>query len=385
MTRASHTIKAFERLEAISGEDWARLCHGGFPFSDYAYLHALEATGAVGSRSGWIPYHLTAWRGDELEGASFLYLKDNSYGEYIFDWAWAQAYARSGLPYYPKLVSAIPFTPATGPKLLFSRSVDRAALASGLIRAAKEKTEALELSSLHYLFLRSEEIPYFEREGFLIRHSFQYHWKNQDFPSFDAFLASLKPRKRKHILKERQELQSHRLRISILRGADLRPEHATVFHGFYRSTIEKMGAIPYLHLAFFQRVFELMRDQVLLILAEQAGIPVAGALCYENGACLYGRYWGSSREIRNLHFEICYYRPLEYAIAKGLKLFEAGAQGEHKIARGFVPQLTYSAHWIRHPAFRNAIERFIAEEKGVIRAFFEEMKVHSPYRGRSAS
>jgi predicted N-acyltransferase len=381
MTRASHTIKAFERLEAIPGDEWTRLCHGGFPFTDYAYLHALEETGAVGSRSGWIPHHLTAWRGDELEGASFLYVKDNSYGEYIFDWAWAQAYAKSGVPYYPKLVSSIPFTPATGPKLLFSEPADRAAVAARLIRAAKEKTEALETSSLHYLFLLPEEIPYFEREGLLIRHSFQYHWKNQNFPTFDAFLASLKRRKRKQILKERQELQSRGLRISILRGADLRPEHATLFHGFYRSTIEKMGAIPYLELAFFQRVFQSMRDQLLLILAQEAGTPVAGALYYENGDCLYGRYWGASREIRNLHFELCYYQPLEYAIAKGLKLVEAGAQGEHKIARGFLPELTYSAHWIRHPAFRNAIERFIGEEKRAIRAFFEEMKLHSPYRG----
>ncbi len=377
----SHKIRTFETIEAVSKDDWSRLEAKNFPFTNHEYLLALETTGVVSPRAGWCPLHLTAWDGNHLEGASFLYVKNNSYGEYIFDWSWAQAYAQHEIPYFPKVLSAIPFTPATGPKLLFSTSANRSEVASSLIRAAMEKTETLNASSLHYLFLTPEEVPYFEQEGFLIRHSFQYHWKNQNFASFDDFLESLKPRKRKQIVKERQEVAACGLKISVLHGEDLRAEHAFIFHGFYKSTIEKMGAIPYLTLPFFQRVFETMKNQILLILAEGAEGPVAGALYYEKGDTLFGRYWGANQEIRNLHFELCYYQPLEYAIKKGLKLFEAGAQGEHKMARGFLPELTLSAHWIRNPSFAKAVSGFIEEEKAAIGSYFEEMSGHSPYRG----
>jgi len=368
-------MRPFTSLSSLAQPAWQRLTPPDFPFTDYEFLLALEQSECVGEDAGWIPHYLV-----EPEGASFLYLKNNSYGEYIFDWAWADAYHRHGMAYFPKLVSAIPFTPATGPKLLFSPVADRDAVAARLLLAAKKKTEEQNASSLHYLFLTREELSYFEREEFLIRHSFQYHWKNREYGSFDDFLSVLKSRKRKQILKERREAQGNGINIMRLSGEALKPEHAGIFHGFYLSTVEKMGASAYLNLDFFRRVFETMKKEIILILAEERGQPVAGALYFEKGSSLFGRYWGASKELPYLHFELCYYQPIEYAIGKGLKAVEAGAQGEHKVARGFLPELTYSAHWIRHPAFREAIGRFIDEEKLAIEAHFAAWKEHSPYR-----
>jgi uncharacterized protein len=373
-------IKAFSSLEAIQENEWSQLSSPNFPFADYAYLTALEKSGSVGSNTGWTPLYLTASRGASLEGASYLYSKDNSYGEYIFDWAWVQAYDKYHVPYFPKLLSAIPFTPATGPKILISPGAHREKVAEQLISAALQKMEDLNHTSLHYLFLAPEEIGFFEKAGFLIRHSFQYHWTNQGYASFRNFVDSLKPRKRKQILREREQLQEEKLTIRELTGDALTVDHARLFYGFYLSTIMKMGAIPYLTENFFVEVFQSMRDQIVLFLAEKEDEAVAGSVCYFKGSTLYGRYWGSTHEVRNLHFEMCYYRPIEWAIAHGIKLFEAGAQGEHKIPRGFLPALTYSAHWIRHSEFREAISRFLAEEKNAIRDLFEEMERHSPYK-----
>jgi len=367
-------MKPFASLEKVSKDTWQRLCPPDFPFSEYEFLTALELSGSVGEQAGWVPQYLV-----DSQGASFLYVKNNSYGEYIFDWAWADAYHRHGVAYFPKVVSAIPFTPATGPKLLFSPGADREAVAGRLLQAAKRKTEEENASSLHYLFLTREELPFFGREEFLIRHSFQYHWKNREYGSFDDFLSALKSRKRKQILKERREAKGNGINIIRLSGESLKPEHAEIFHGFYLSTVEKMGASAYLGLDFFRRVFETMRNEIVLILAEERGQAVAGALYFEKGHSLFGRYWGASKELPYLHFELCYYQPIEYAIAKGLKVVEAGAQGEHKVARGFLPELTYSAHWIRHPAFREAIGRFIDEEKLAIASHFAAWEEHSPY------
>lgn len=361
-------------MEGIDAGEWGQLENPSFPFSSYAYLHALEASQSVGERTGWLPAHLTLTRGNKLEGASFLYEKSNSYGEYIFDWAWADAYHRHQVPYFPKLVSAVPFTPATGPKLL-AASAD---VARRLIRAGLVEMETRRCSSLHYLFIAPEEIAHFEEQGFLIRHSFQYHWRNRNYRSFDDFLAALKRRKRKQISREREQLDPG-IGVRVLTGEALLPEHAEIFYSFYSSTIQKMGAIPYLTPDFFARVFSSMRDEVYFFIAEERGRPVAGSLCYRRGENLYGRYWGSTKDVRHLHFELCYYRPLELAIEKGLKLFEAGAQGEHKVARGFLPELTYSAHFVRHPAFRDAIARFIEEEKVGIQGLFDEIRDHDPY------
>ncbi len=373
-------IKAFESIERIQKADWGQFPNPGFPFVEYEFFKALETSNVVGGESGWNPQYLTLWDNEKLVGVSYLYEKWNSYGEYIFDWTWAEAYHRHRVAYFPKLTSAIPFTPATGPKLLFHPSAHKQRSASLLLKAAKKQAEAQEKSSLHYLFVPPDEVPYFEGEGFLIRHSFQYHWKNQNYENFDHFLDKLKPKKRKQILREREQLKSSDIQIRWLTGQTLLPEHALLFYQFYIQTIEKMGAISYLNQEFFQTVFETLRDEVILILAEEAGVPVAGALYYQKGPSLFGRYWGALKEIRNLHFELCYYQPVIWAIENKIQLFEAGAQGEHKISRGFLPELTYSAHWIRDPEFSKAIQNFIEEEKRGIRGIFEQILSHSPFR-----
>ncbi len=368
-------MKTWESFPLIAKADWQRVEAADFPFADYDYLAALETSGAAVPATGWQPEHLTAWHNETLLGALPLYAKNHSYGEYIFDWAWAQAFDRHRVPYYPKLSSAIPFTPATGPKLLFSPNVDREAVAAALLTETKRKAESF--SSLHFLFLSPEEVPYFEREGFLIRHSFQYHWRNQNYRTFDEFLNRLKPRKRKAIVKERSELAAQGLSIEMLKGDEITPEHAEIFYQCYLSTIQKMGAIAYLNLAFYQNIFVTMRDRLVLILAKNKELPIAAALFYEKGKTLYGRYWGALEEVKHLHFELCYYRAIEYAIDRGLTLFEAGAQGEHKLARGFLPEITFSAHWIRHDGFRAAITNFVDEERQAIQNYLSG--VSSPY------
>lgn len=373
------TIKPIEGLDAIQKAEWGRFDNPDFPFADYDFLRALETSGSVGEATGWMPCYLTASSGDKLQGASYLYKKENSYGEYIFDWAWAEAYQRYQVPYFPKLLSAVPFTPATGPKFLFAPGADRGVVASAMISRALRQMESENQSSLHYLFITPEETEFFQAAGFLIRHSFQYHWGNPGYGSFSDFLGALKSRKHKQIAREREQLRGEKLTFRAITGEALTSEHAKLFYGFYLSTITKMGAIPYLSENFFTRVFETMRDRIVLFVAEDQAETIAGSLCYFKGSTLYGRYWGTIRNVRNLHFELCYYRPIEWAIERGLKKFEAGAQGEHKIARGFLPALTYSAHWIRHPQFREAISRYIEEEKSAIRAVFDEMRDHSPF------
>lgn len=380
MENASTQIKSFSSIDQVDSSIWEGLGAANFPFTDHAYLRALESSGSVSQERGWIPSYLIASKGTQIEGASFVYAKEHSYGEYIFDWSWAQAYERHGIEYYPKLSSAIPFTPATGPKILVRPGADREQVAKALIRSARELMDRSGSSSLHYLFIPPEEIPYFEAEGFLIRHSFQYHWKNRGYASFDDFLAALKPRKRQQILRERSQLQAEGLRLRILTGDDLQAEHAAVFYQFYASTIQKMRAIPYLTPEFFAQVFTTMKDRIVLMLAEDGDEAIAGALYFTKGDSLFGRYWGATRDVRNLHFELCYYQPIAWAIDHRLRLFEAGAQGEHKIARGLLPELTYSAHWIAHPGFRAAITRHVEDEKTRIAELFAELASKDPYR-----
>jgi len=354
-------------------EEWDAIGDPKFPFADYDYLRALEDSGVVSRETGWTPVHLGVEYDGRLVGASPLYLKRHSYGEYIFDWEWANAYQAHGLKYFPKLVSAIPYTPATGPKLLGKGG------GSEILAAAKKLTENRDASSLHYLFLSPGEIPTFENAGFLIRHSFQYHWFNEGYASFEDFLGRLKSRKRKQIVKERRGVAVANLHIELIPGSELTVAHADTFFDFYTSTIEKMGANRYLNLDFFRRVFATLGDRVFLIQARLGKEPIAGALFYQKGESLFGRYWGCRVEIPYLHFELCYYRAIDYAIKNKLRLFEAGAQGEHKFARGFIPQLNYSAHWLRHAEFSAAIARFIDVEKRSIDDYFKQLRDETPY------
>ncbi len=373
------SIREHYSIEEIKPEEWNRLTNPEFPFADYAYFQALEKSGSVGGETGWEPIYLAAHVDGEMVGASYLYLKRNSYGEYIFDWAWAEAYQRHHVLYYPKLTSAIPFTPATGPKLLFGEGTDKTSVAAALIAKALELVRENHLSSLHYLFLTPEELPHFEQAGLFIRHSFQYHWLNRDYENFEDFLSRMKSRKRKQIAKERRELESEDVKVAEVTGEALTAQHAKQFYHFYLSTIEKMGAISYLNENFFENVFRQLRSEIILFWATRNEEPIAASLCYQRGKTLYGRYWGANRDIKNLHFELCYYRPIELAITRKLQRFEAGAQGEHKIPRGFLPTLTYSAHYIEHPAFQEAIARFVGEEKVAIEEYFRQMQEQSPY------
>ncbi len=365
---------------------WRSLEPPDFPFFDFEFLLALENSGSVGERGGWTPIHL-ACRDDRrgrLLGAMCVYLKTDSYGEYIFDWDWAHAYHEHGLSYYPKLTSAVPFTPATGPKLLMREDIggeERRKVSDALLDAARTLGDDLRVSSSHALFVPEREVPAFEERGFAIRHSLQFHWRNRDHGDFADYLDALQSKRRRQIARERRQLEGENLRIERLTGDALRPEHAATMYDLYMSTADRKWGMPYLNEPFFHEVFETMKDRTLFVLAsDESGIPVAGALNFFKGGSLFGRYWGAFEERRNLHFELCYYQAIEFAIERGMGLFEAGAQGEHKLARGFLPSVTYSAHEMRHPAFRRAIEGYIADERKLISRNVDIYKNHDPYK-----
>lgn len=378
------------RVECISGIEyvdrsaWRVLEPSDFPFFDFEFLRALEISGSIGPGSGWSPAYLICTDGGRLLGALCLYLKSDSYGEYIFDWEWARAYRQYGLPYYPKLVSAVPFTPATGPKLLVRSQADNATrlqVRKVLLDAAEAVGNEHGVSSSHALFLPEQELGEFAGRGYAVRHSLQFHWRNRGYEAFSDYLGALSGKRRRQISRERRQLEGEALTIERLTGDALLPEHAALMHRFYLTTLDGKWGVPYLTGSFFDEVFQTMRDRMLLVLARDgAGQPVAGALFFYKGRSLFGRHWGASQQRRNLHFELCYYQGIDFAIEKGFQLFESGAQGEHKLARGFLPSLTYSAHKIRDPAFRRAIGEYIETEKGWISDTMNEYASHDPYR-----
>ena len=373
-------LRSESNIKAVSSTQWNQLKGTELPFSEHAFLAALEESECVGQASGWMPCHLTLWKNEQLQGGLCLYEKNNGYGEYIFDWGWAKAYEQNGMNYYPKLVSAIPFTPATGRKLLVHPEADMSCVQQKLIEKALECMRDRSCSSLHFLFITVEELPVFRAMGFLIRDSFQFHWKNNSYADFAEFLSTLKGKRRKEILRERRQIEQQMIRVEVLEGDEILPEHIHKMYLFYLSTTDKKWGNPYLSEYFFKLIHLSMRKSLVMILAFVDGDCVAGTINFQKGDCLYGRYWGCTRDFRSLHFELCYYQPIEYAIRKGIKLIEAGAQGEHKIQRGFLPELTYSAHWLEHPGFRNSIAKFLEEEKSAIHQGIEDFNPHSPYR-----
>jgi predicted N-acyltransferase len=376
-----------ERLFSIEHADeaaWRALEPQDFPFFDFEFLRALERSGSVGGASGWSPGYLICKDEGRTLGALCLYLKTDSYGEYIFDWEWARAYREHGLPYYPKLVAAVPFTPATGPKLLVRPDADeagRAAVTRALLDAAQRLGDEHRVSSSHALFLPERELEEFAQRGFAVRHSLQFHWHNRGYDAFSDYLNALEGKRRRQVARERRQLGGEGLKIECLTGEALGSEHAAAMYRFYLGTLDGKWGVPYLNEAFFSEVFRTMSDRILLVFARDgAGRPVAGALNFYKGQALYGRYWGAAEKRRNLHFELCYYQAIEFAIERRLAIFEAGAQGEHKLSRGFLPSLTYSAHEIRHPGFRRAIEQYIAEEKEVLAGAMAAYARHDPYK-----
>lgn len=373
-------VRIVERLADLDAADWNALGASPFPFLRHEFLTALEEDDCLGERYGWLPRHVTLWdAGDKLIGAVPLYLKFNSYGEFVFDWAWADAYARHGLGYYPKLVSASPYTPATGPKLLEHPQAP-AGTRTQLIAATQALAEKLDVSSLHWLFTRPDENKALEASGLLRRVGCQFHWTNHGYPDFDAFLATLTSGKRKNIRKERRRVNDAGVSFRLLDGHSASGKDWTVFHRFYESTFDRRGGIPTLSRRFFEDIARTMPDRLLLVMCDLGSEPVAASFCLVGDDTLYGRHWGCSAHVDNLHFEACYYQGIEFCIRRGLKRFEPGAQGEHKIPRGFLPTETLSAHWLADGQFRDAIARHLAHETAGMADYLEEMAARSPYR-----
>jgi len=367
-------------LAEIGEAAWSELLarqSDGNPFLSYAFLHALHESGSASADTGWLPQYLTVWDGDALAAAMPLYVKSHSYGEYVFDWAWADAYHRNGLEYYPKLLSAIPFTPVTGPRLLARDAEARAAL----IAMLKEQQEAAGMSSTHILYPPEDQALQLQAAGFMLRSGVQFHWDNQGYADFEQFLSTLEHKKRKNIRAERRKVREAGVTLRQIRGVDASDEDWRLFHRCYSNTYAEHHSTPYLNLDFFQRIGHTMPQNILLVVAERDGKPVASSLVIHTEQVLFGRYWGALEHIPCLHFETAYYQPLEFCIAQKIATFEGGAQGEHKMARGFLPQKTWSAHWLAHPAFADAIERFLERESGGIEAYIDELNDRNPFRG----
>ncbi len=370
------TARLADGVASIPAADWDACAGDGNPFVGHAFLAALETSGSVGGRTGWQPLPIVIDGADGRPAAvAPAYAKAHSQGEYVFDHAWADAWERAGGDYYPKLQVAAPFSPVPGPRLLLRDP----ALGSALIGALESVVDGNGLSSGHVTFVAPDQVPLFEAAGWLIRHGTQFHWTNDGYASFDDFLGALASRKRKAIRKERAAAVEG-LTIRHLTGAEITPRHWDAFWTFYQDTGSRKWGRPYLTRAFFARLSETMGDRVLLILAERDGHPIAGALNLIGGDTLYGRYWGAVEEVPFLHFELCYYQAIDAAIARGLKTVEAGAQGEHKLARGYAPVPTYSAHYIPNVSFRRAVADFLAMERDAVAAEAEYLDELTPFR-----
>ncbi len=368
-------------IKEIKADEWNALAGADYPFIRYEFLSALETHQCVGERFGWIPQHITLRdNSNKLIGAVPLYLKDNSYGEFVFDWSWADAYHRSGVEYYPKLVVAMPYTPATGPRLLVSNRQDYQLIADKLIAASLQHTKALKVSSLHWLFTNEQDTRQLEQNGFMQRLGCQFHWSNKEHESFEQYLQTLTRGKRKNINRERRQVREANVQLEILDGYQATEQHWQTFHRYYESTFMKLGGYATLSADFFQEVASTMPDSIMLVMARLDNHYIAAALSFRGTDTLYGRHWGCEKEINSLHFEACYYQGIEYCINHGLKFFEPGAQGEHKIARGFLPTPTYSAHWIADPMFNRAIAEFLQHETLGMHKYIEQLGHHSPFK-----
>jgi len=374
-----------DNLGDVPAAKWNRLIGAEGPFTRYEFLRALETSGSVGGETGWQPGYLLVEERGELIGALPLYRKYHSYGEFVFDWAWARAYAQHGLAYYPKLVVGIPFTPATGPRLLIAPGADRHVVAAALIREIRSVADRDNLSSIHWLFTNPADTALLEANGFKRRVGCQFHWRNDGYRDFDDFLATFSSAKRKKIRRERRHVAEAGITIEVRRGAEIEPAHWEAMYGFYRRTVDAHGAIPYLTRRFFTTIGDTLAPQIVMVLARETNNYIAGALNFVGPDTLYGRYWGTHRHVNGLHFEVCYYRAIEFCIAEGLAQFEAGAQGEHKIARGFSPTATYSAHWLRQPEFADAIEQYLVRERQDMHEYIDELSEHLPFKDTASA
>ncbi len=379
---AKERLRVVESLAGVPAEHWNSLSPGD-PFTSHEFLSALIDTGCASARAGWRPQILLLERegaaGYELSGAMPMFLKSHSYGEYVFDWAWADAYQRHGLEYYPKLLCAVPFTPVTGPRLLAANDADRARLAAAALEMSRE------VSSLHVLFPPSAEARLLQEAGMLLRRTVQFHWENdasRGFADFEDFLSRMTRHRRKNIRQERRRVREAGITCRWLRGAEIERSDWEFFERCYRRTYAAHRSSPYLSLEFFLRLGATLPQHCLMILAERAGKPVAATLNFISEKKIFGRYWGTMEHIPLLHFECCYYQGIEFAIANRLQTFEGGAQGEHKLFRGLLPVETHSAHWLAHPRFARAIEDYLERESAGITRYVDELNEHSPFRAQ---
>lgn len=378
-----HVYKAdvITDLTQIDSHDWNALAGDNNPFVRYEFLSALELSGSATAETGWLAHHILIYEqmSEKPIAAMPLYLKNHSYGEYVFDHGWADAYARSGRQYYPKLQSSVPFTPAKGPRFLTGTNSDRSKLCGLLLNAAQQLTTTRGASSLHITFIDKESCDQALKSGMLERNDIQYHWQNHDYSTFDAFLESLTSRKRKQIKKERKSALESGIEIKWLGGNDITENDWDHFFDFYIDTGNRKWGTPYLNREFFSIIGKSMPENTLLMMAYRGGNPIAGALNFIGGDTLFGRHWGCSENVKNLHFELCYYQAIDYAIEHGLTYVEAGAQGQHKIARGYVPTKTRSAHWLSDPGFQDAVADYLKGERLQIDLEIKALREHTPF------
>jgi len=374
------SFRYISSLKDVSASAWNQLRQDNNPFTRHEFLAALENSGSVGADTGWQPHHLLGYCDNRLVVAMPLYLKHHSYGEYVFDWSWADAYHQHQLEYYPKLLSAIPFTPSTGPRVLHSHEWQLADLAPLIHLQLDQTSQQQGYSSWHLLFPDSATHAAFDLPGLSQRMGCQYHWQNRKYRDFEDFLDHFASRKRKAVRKERRQVADKAIQLKWLEGTHITPDVMDQFYLFYQATYYKRGRQGYLNADFFQQLLQDMPEQLLLIQASKESRVIAGALCLRSDTHLYGRYWGSFEDYPCLHFETCYYQGIEYCIERGLQYFDPGAQGEHKISRGFEPTATWSVHSIQHPAFRQAVDRFVRQEKAGMKAYMEDAFDALPFK-----
>ena len=373
-------IEVVNKLSATDRHAWNRLVKFNNPFLKHEFLSALENHDCVNASCGWQANHILIYDDERLIGALPLYIKHHSYGEFVFDWSWAEAYQRNELAYYPKLVSAVPFTPMTGQRLLVADDADLEHTSKLLINTATELAEESGYSSVHWLFPTTEQKNMLQQTGLIIRQGCQYHWQNRGYQNFDDYLSYFNSRKRKNLLKERRQVTQAGVTFRQLRGDEITAHEWRLFHKFYCEIYDRKWGFPSLSLGFFEEIGQTMPDQILLVLAYLDDNCIATALNLRSDNTLYGRHWGCSKQLPGLHFETCYYQGLEYCIQHGLERFEPGAQGEHKISRGFLPTPTWSAHWIGNEQFSNAIDHYTRTEATEMDQMMQRLLTHSPFR-----
>ena len=381
MQLGNHSIRFLASLAEIDAAAWNALAGDDYPFLRHEFLLALEQCGCTTIDTGWEPQHVVV---ADARGTAVavmpLYVKSHSMGEYVFDWNWADAYSRHGLDYYPRLVTAIPFTPCAGPRLCIADAADASAITALVQQAVLARAEVLRASSWHVLFPQPCLRDALQDNGLLLRTGCQYQWFNRDYQNFDDYLATFASRKRKTLRKERSTVADAGVTLRVLEGCDVSESQWQQFYRFYAATYRIRGRRPYLNARFFQTIASAMPERLMLVLALMGDDAIAGALFFKGHDTLYGRYWGASRDVSCLHFEACYYQGIDYCIRHGLLRMDSGAQGEHKIQRGFEPVPTWSLHWIAHPQFRRAIADFVAEEQGHISDYMQQAAVYLPFR-----